>query len=197
MINNRPLISWIAVPGATSYIVQVKSHYVNWVKQVNGTSLSYPPEQEKLHYGSAFKIVVIANKGDSPISADTLVVHLLPEREVTQINQTVQQVASLGLPPDEVLLDLDTIYMSQGLLNKAIETLQGQIEKGSQDPALYRILGDRYVDAWLPQEAVNAYKKALELATVQGKKDEQVIAQARLRLLNPQSQLPTRMNAAQ
>ncbi|MBD2452467.1 hypothetical protein H6G76_36315 [Nostoc sp. FACHB-152] len=184
LVNNRPTISWVAVPGATSYTVQVKSYNVNWVKRVNDTTLLYPPEKEGLHYGSASKIIVIANKDDSAMSADTLVAHLLPEPEVTRINQALEAVNSLNLPPDEVFVDLDVIYMSEGVLNETIETLKAQVAAGSQNPTLYRILGDRYVEGWLPQQASRAYSKAVGLAAVQGKSDEEAIAKERLKLLN-------------
>lgn len=109
LINNRPLISWAAVPGATSYTVQGKSSGISWETEVKDTTLPYPIERKELQYGNAFKIIVIANKGNSPISADALVVHLLPEIKIKQINQVVQQIISLGLPSDEVFVDLDAI----------------------------------------------------------------------------------------
>ncbi|ABA24722.1 conserved hypothetical protein (plasmid) [Trichormus variabilis ATCC 29413] len=197
LINRRPLISWTAVPGATSYIVEVSGGGVKWQKQVVGTTLSYPQDQQELSYGSANKIIVIANKGDTPIIDATLVVHLLSEQSSQQINQAAETIQSLGLSADETAyIDLDAIYMSQRLLNETIKTLETRVVAGSFNPSLYRILGDRYVEAWMPQEAKTAYIKALQLARFQKNPGEVKLVQERLSAL-VQSQLPTRTNPAQ
>ncbi|WP_256872010.1 hypothetical protein [Nostoc sp. TCL26-01] len=197
LIDNRPLISWSAVQGATSYSVQVKNGDVRWEKEVKGTTLAYPEDKPELVYGTAIKIVVIANKGIDPISAETLVVHLLREKQIREINQAVEQIKKLGLPPDQAAyLDLDTIYMSKRILNTTIETLEARVAAGSLNPTVYRTLGDRYIEAWLPKKAKSAYTKALQLARFQKNSEEVVLAQERLRSLN-QSQLPTRINPAQ
>ncbi|BAB78317.1 hypothetical protein H6G49_29075 [Nostoc sp. PCC 7120 = FACHB-418] len=197
IINRRPLISWTAVPGATSYTVQLSGGEVKWEKEVVGTTLSYPQDQQELSYGSANKIIVIANKGNDPIIDDTLVVHVLPEGWVRQINQAIEQVKSLGLSADETAyIDLDAIYMSERLLNDTIENLQARVAAGSFNPTLYRILGDRYVEVWMPQLAKTAYIKALQLARFQKNSGEVELVQERLSALS-QSQLPTRTNPAQ
>jgi hypothetical protein len=204
LINNRPLISWSAVTGATSYTVLVKGPGVDWQTEVKDTTLSYPSDRKELQYGNAFTITVIVNSGNSPISADSSVVHLLSESKIKQINQVVQQINSLGLAPDEIFVDLNAIYMSEGLLNETIETLKERARAKSQNPSVYRILGDRYIEAWLPEEAKRVYTKAVGLARVERNSEELAIAQERLRilesqlrLLETQSQLPTRTNPAQ
>jgi hypothetical protein len=197
LIENRPLISWSAVAGASSYSVQVKNGDVRWEKEVEGTTLAYPEDKPGLLYGTAIRIVVMANKGKEPISYNTLVVHLLREEKVTKINQAVEQIKKLGLSADEAAyLDLDAIYMSENILNKTIEMLEARVAAGSFNPSVYRILGDRYIEAWLPEKAKSVYTKALQLARFQKNSEEVVLAQERLRSLN-QSQLPTRINPAQ
>ncbi len=199
LIENRPLISWSAVAGATSYSVQVRNGDMRWEKEVEGTTLTlaYPEDQPGLLYGTAIRIVVMANKGKEPISYDSLVVHLLREEKVTQINQAVEQIKKLGLSADEAAyLDLDAIYMSKRILNKTIETLEERVAAGSFNPSVYRILGDRYIEAWLPEKAKSAYIKALQLARFQKNSEEVTLAQERLLALS-QSQLPTRINPAQ
>jgi len=197
LIENRPLISWSAVAGATSYSVQVKNGDVSWEKEVEGTTLAYPEDKPGLLYGTAIRIVVMANKGKNPISYDTLVVHLLPGEKVTQVNHAVEQIKKLGLSLDEAAyLDLDAIYMSERILNTTIETLEARVAASSFNPSVYRTLGDRYIEAWMPEKAKSAYKKALQLARFQKNSEEVVLAQERLRSLN-QSQLPTRINPAQ
>ncbi len=75
----------------------------------------------------------------------------------------------LNLLPDEAaFLDLDTVYMSKRLLNETINTLKKRVVAGSSNPTLYRILGDRYLEAWLPDEAHREYTMAAQLAQSSG-----------------------------
>lgn len=197
IIHRRPLISWTAVPGAISYIVQVSGGGVKWQKEVVSTILPYPQDQQELSYGSANKIIVIADKGNNTFIHDISVVQVLPQQWAGQINQAVEQVKNLRLSADETAyLDLDAIYMSEELLNDTIENLETRVTNGSFNPSLYRILGDRYIEAWMPQKAKTAYIKALQLARFQKNSSEVELVQQRLSAL-AQSQLPTRTKPAQ
>lgn len=184
VLNPRPEISWYAVAGADSYTVQVEGNGVKWEKEVKNTTLTYPKSREQLLYGNAYKITVIANIGISPISADTSVINLLSETDVNQILEKVEQVNSLNLPPDEAaFLDLDAVYMGRRLLNETINTLKKRVAAGSSNPTLYRTLGDRYLEARLPEEARRKYTIAAQLAQNSGNSNELEKAQQRLKLV--------------
>lgn len=199
LLSRTPVFSWHPVPGVTSYKVYLTGYNLDWQFQTNDTKLLYPPDQAELQYGIAYKFTVLALKGEEVINSESSVIYVLPEKQVKDILEKVQKVNALGLPPDEAAyLDLDAVYMSKGLLNETIENMNARIAEGSQNPTLYRVLGDRYLQAWLPQEAKRAYTKAIELSQSSGNISEMVIAQDRVaKLIESYSQLPTRINAAQ
>lgn len=192
VLNTRPYLSWYAVTGATSYSVQVRGKGVNWEKQVGSTALPYPKEQPAMQYGNVYKISIIANQGDSPATYSSSVLIVSPESEAQQVMVAIEQIKSLNLPPDEAAFDLDTVYMSQGLLTETINTLKAQIDAGSKSSTLYRVLGDRYLEAGLPDSAKQEYTMAAALAQQSDNLAELTKAQAGLKRTALYSQLPIR-----
>ena len=165
ILTTRPSISWRAVPGATSYTVEMEGNNVNWQIQVKNTVLPYPKEQSQLKFESAYRITVLAYQGNSLISYVPLVINVLPEKEQLEIGSLVKQINELKIPPDEAAVkDLDTIYMSKNLVNESIETLKARVAAGSKNPEIYRLLADRYLEAGLPNEALSEYTTAKKLA---------------------------------
>ncbi|MBD2683313.1 MULTISPECIES: lipopolysaccharide assembly protein LapB [Nostoc] len=165
ILTTQPLISWRVVPGATSYTVKMEGNDVNWQIEVNNTVLPYPSGQPRLKFGSTYTIIVFAYQGKSIISYAPLVISILPEKEQLEIASLIKQINELKIPPDEAAArDLDTIYMSKNLVNESIETLKVRVAAGSQNPKVYRVLGDRYLEAGLSDEAFNKYATAKKLA---------------------------------
>ncbi|MHC5762638.1 hypothetical protein [Nostoc sp.] len=185
IINNRPEISWRSVAGADSYTVVVKGNGVEWEEDVKNTiSIPYPKQQKELQYGNTYTITVISNHGDQALNSSPLVVHLLPVDDVQWIKDEVKQVFDLGLPPDEaVFRDLDAIYMSKLLLDESIKTLKARVVAGSQNPTLYRLLGDRYLGALLPEDAKHNYTIAAQLALSSSNTSELEKVQSGLKLV--------------
>jgi len=198
ILSQRPELSWYGVTGATSYTVQVNGVGVSWEKTVKNTDLSYPKEQPGLQFGNAYKITVIANHNEFPIAASTSTVNLLPYSDVKPIVEIVKRIDRLGLPQDTVAsLDLDVVYMSKNLLHETIETLKSRVLAGSQNPMLYRVLGDRLLEAGLPESAKLEYTRATLLAKRADNSTELAKAQAGLQRIQLYSQLPTRTNGSQ
>lgn len=197
ILNTRPNLSWYSVSGANSYTVQVSGADVNWEKEVGNLVLPYPKEQPALQPGNAYKITIIANQGDSSISASSSAVNVIPESEAKQIIATVKHIRSLNLPKDEEAFDLDTVYMSKNLLNETIDVLKAKVEAGNQNPTLYRVLGDRYLEAGLPDDAKREYTMATKLAKRIDNLAELAKAQAGLKRAKLYSQLPTRTKEPQ
>jgi hypothetical protein len=185
IVNNRPEISWRSVTNADSYTVVVKGNGVEWETNVkDATNLPYPQEQPELQYGSTYTITVISNYGDQPLNSSPLVVHLLPFNDVQRILDEVKQTKELELPSDEAAFrDLDVIYMSKLLLDESIKTLKARVMVGSQNPSIYRLLGDRYLGALLPLEAQQAYTIAEQLALSRGNTSELKKVQSGLKML--------------
>ncbi|AVZ31718.1 hypothetical protein BMF81_04708 (plasmid) [Nodularia spumigena UHCC 0039] len=202
IINPRPKLSWLEVLGATSYIVQVEGSGGNWSKEIPKTSLEYPLSEPAMEWGRIYKINVIANKGDEPVSASSSVTIVLPQEEAQEINRVVEKIQNLNLSADELAIDLDAVYMSKNLLTEAIGVLEARVRNGTQNPAIYRMLGDRYLETGLLEThslaaAIRAYAEAVKLARQKNDAEELAKAQAGVKLLESQSQAPTRTNAAQ
>lgn len=198
LLNQKPNFSWYSVAGATSYLVQVSGVGVNWEEEVENTHLPYPQAQPAMRFGNAYKITIIARQKGSAIKASVAAVNLLPQQDVKQILKIVKQINNLGISKDEAaFLDLDRVYMSKNLLHETIGLLESRVSAGSRNPTLYRVLGDRYLEAGLPEEAKDEYITATTLAKKVDNSDELAKAQAGLQRIAIYSQLPTRTNGDQ
>lgn len=196
-LNSRPEIIWTAVKGATSYKVKVKSYEFGWEKVVNQTRLAYPSDEKEFQPGTPYTIDVFAYIDGEAFSYDETFVDVLSVASQEQIAQKIKRIKDLGLPPDETILDIDAIYTAENLLNETIEMLKTATATNSQNPTLYRVLGDRYLKAKLPKEAKSEYLTASELAKSSNNSKELQKAQSGLKLVEFYNQLPTRRNPPQ
>ncbi|MBD2472822.1 M48 family metallopeptidase [Nostoc sp. FACHB-145] len=199
LLSQRPVFSWHPVKGATSYKVYLTGYNLDWQLETKNTTLPYPQDQPELQYGIVYKITILARKQQQTTSSIPSVVYMLSQSDAQNTLEKIKKVLAMGLPADEAaMLDLDTVYMEKSLLNETIQTMNQRVAAGSQNPTLYRVLGDRYLEAWLPQEATRAYQKAIELAQSSGNAEELKTAKEHLRVLQEsQSQLPTSMKLDQ
>ncbi len=200
LLDNRPTLSWYAMPGADSYTVEVNGVGLHWEEKVKGTTVAYPPEQPSMGYGNAYKVTVIANRNDSPLndySYSQRVFNLLPDSKAKEITTLVKHIKSLNIPKDEaVYSDLDTIYMGSGLLNEAINALKARVDEGSNNPGVYRLLGDRFLEAGLPVEAKSQYEQATKLAENSSDSNELARALSGLQFVEQHlKEIPTRLDS--
>ncbi|MHC5916873.1 MAG: hypothetical protein ACYTXE_39200 [Nostoc sp.] len=196
-LNSRPEITWTPVKGATSYKVKVESYEFGWEKIVNQTRLTYPSDEKKFQPGSIYTIYVFAYKDGNAFSYNSTLVNVLSVAYQEEIAFKIKRIKDLGLPADETVLDIDAIYASENLLNETIDLLKTATATPSRNPTLYRVLGDRYLRAWLPNEAKQQYTKAFELAKNSKNSKELQKAQEGLKMVDFYNQLPTRRNGAQ
>jgi hypothetical protein len=183
ILTTQPSISWRKVPEATSYTVEIEGNNVNWQVQVDNTILPYPKDQPQLEFSDTYRITVVAYQRDSIISYAPLVFSILPQEEQQEIASLVQQVNKMKLPLDEAAVwYLDPIFMSKNLVNESIETLKARVAKGSKNPAIYRVLADRYLEAGLPDKAFGEYTTAKKLAKSSGNSKELSKVQEGLKL---------------
>ncbi|WP_341531452.1 hypothetical protein WKK05_37730 (plasmid) [Nostoc sp. UHCC 0302] len=196
-LNLRPEITWTPVRGATSYKVQAKSYEFGWEKIVSQTRIAYPSDEKEFQPGRSYTIYVFAYKDESVLNYDETFVNVLPVASQEKIAQKIKRIKDLGLPPDETVLDTDAIYAAENLLNETIEILKTAIATPSRNPTLYRVLGDRYMRAKLPNEAKPQYIKAAELAKSSNNSRELQKAQSGLKTVDFYNQLPTSRKDAQ
>jgi hypothetical protein len=197
LMKSRPDIAWRPVPGATSYKVRVKGSDFEWETIVDTTRITYPPEEKELAFDQAFNISIIAYRKDSPPTADSFVVNLFSEQEIKRVLDTVKQINSLGLPQDEAALDIDAVYASRGFLDESLEILTKVATAGSKNPTIYRVLGERYFEAGLPDEAKRQYLIASELAKNSNNSFELKKIEEGFKIIDFYNQLPTSKKGAQ
>jgi hypothetical protein len=197
IINPRPMLSWATTPEARSYIVQVEGKGVRWSVEVENTRLPYPALQPALQVGNVYNVNIIAKRGEKFIPSSTFLL-LVPKNRAQQVAKTIKRLQSLKQSPDDLAIDMDAVYEAQNLANEAIEVLYARTKAGSQNPAIHRLLGDRYLEEDAPDAAMVAYKNAITLAQKVNNPEELAKAQAGATIAaKVQSYLPTRIKPAQ
>jgi hypothetical protein len=164
ILNPIPRLSWLPVQRATSYLVRFKGHDFSWEAVTQDTSFPYPSTQPRLSPGNVYKVTIIALNRDSPLCSSEAILSMASPREIQQISSVASQIQHLDSIEDDRAIDLDTLYMSGEFLTEAISTLQARIHAGSHNPAIYRLLGDRFKEAGLPALAKEQYIKASSFA---------------------------------
>ena len=73
--NPRPTISWERVADAESYLISVIGPDMSWQTSVGAehTELTYPEAQPSLSAGSAYEVLVIANRSQEPMIASRVI----------------------------------------------------------------------------------------------------------------------------
>lgn len=153
LISRRPDLTWTPIKGATHYEVRIKGPQFEQEQVISGTQLKYPKAWPSLEYKNVYHIDIFAYQGDTVISADRATINLLFEKEAVAIHENAAAIKQLPFPLREVAVDLDTLYMSQILLNQSIQLLEGLREKGESNPRLDEILAKRYLQAGYPDLA--------------------------------------------
>ena len=110
--------------------------------------------------GNAYKVSVVAFHVDEVKGTSQATLNIPTVTELATIQLAVDQLSQLGLPRDDALRDLDAIYMSSNLLNQSIRVLGERVNEGNTSSGIYRLLGDRYLEAGFPDIAQHMYDKA-------------------------------------
>lgn len=164
LTETRPLLKWTATPGATQYVVKVAGPGVDWGKIViNGTALPYPAGELPLKHGNVYTVGVVAHQ-DSTLITSLKTLTLLSQSEVQRVKTAEEHIKRWGLSLDDTALELEATYVGRGLLDEAIMLLKSRVQRGSRNPQLHQKLGDRYLEADLPELAQNQYEQAKQLA---------------------------------
>ena len=147
IIESKPTLEWQPVRGATHYKVEINGFDVTWKKTVHGNRLSYPKGEPNLTYGNKYDVTFWAYQRNKLLTTQKASLLLLPEQEVRQITQGVQQLKQIPLTQTELAKDLDYIYMTRNLLNNSIETLKYFSNTPSATPEIHQLLTQRLEEA--------------------------------------------------
>lgn len=182
-VNPRPLLSWSSIKTATSYNVRVKGIGVDWELEVKGNSLPYPADQPAMKPGNVYTVDIMAIRQDVALVSNPSPLILLAADKTQEITKTIDILKSLQQTPDDLAIDTDAVYEAQNLVHNSIEVLNARVEAGSTNPKIYRLLGDRYMIAKLPQQANQAYWKAKVFAQKSNNVLEMALAQAGIKIV--------------
>ena len=162
LLNDRPILRWNAVSGATSYIVQVQGSGVDWQQKTIATKIEYPGEP-LLEKGLRYRVTVVADNGVSSRSERRVGFTLLDDQKADSVLAAVEKLKQQGLTKEAEGLALAHLYRGNNLQAEAIELLEGLVKGESQTVAIYRLLGDIYQQGGLSRLAKERYLKVLEL----------------------------------
>lgn len=177
ILNAKPKIRWVAVPGAISYVVRVIGPGVKWAKEVNTPEIVYSGEQPLQPVEEGYLITVEADRGITPAKATF---GLLDRKKATRVQAAAERIAQENLSDEEKTLAITTLFIGQGLIAPAIERLEFAIVNGSQTPVIYYTLGNLYAQLELFPQAKENYLKAVQRSTNIGDIEGQVAAATKL-----------------
>lgn len=176
LLNTKPTLRWIAVPGATSYVVRVSGPGVNWNTEVKTASVVYPGKPP-LKSGEGYLLTVSADNGEAPARA---IFGLLDGNKAQRVRAAAERIAKQNLDKDAKTLALAELYIGQGLIAEVPELLEALVAKRTKTAVVYYILGGLYAQVELFHQAQKSYLQAVDLATTAKDIEGQAAAAARL-----------------
>lgn len=175
LLSHKPTLRWTAVPGATNYVVRVNGPGVNWVREVNTTSIVYPGEPPLKPVEEGYLLTVEADSGGRPTKATF---GLLDNKQANLVQVAAKRIAQANLTPEAKTLALAELYIGRGLIAEATQLLEAA--RGSQIPAVHYLLGELYAQVELFPQAVASYQQASKLALITKDTEAQAMAADRL-----------------
>ncbi|MGE5657443.1 MAG: tetratricopeptide repeat protein [Actinomycetota bacterium] len=177
LLNDRPPLSWHAVPDAISYTVRVRDIAGDWSgwertvsklpkSELGEITMNYPTEVQALQPGNKYKLIVEAKfaSGERRVEPGEATFTMLSPAEIQQVKERVSELEKLNLSPTDKALRVYQIYKEKELIAEAREVLEQQIKAGSKVAQVYRQLGDIYREQGLIDLAKPRYEMAVKLA---------------------------------
>ncbi|NEQ81723.1 MAG: tetratricopeptide repeat protein [Moorea sp. SIO2I5] len=180
LLNDRPVLRWNAVEGATSYRVKVRGRDLDWNTETSDTEIEY--SGSSLQPDSYYLVIVETDTGKSSKGEQgaDLTFTLLDAQNAESVETEVSKLKQQPLTEEAEVLGLAYLYQHYDLKAEAIALLEGLLKGGSQKAAVYQLLGDLYQQVGLSQQAKRRYLQALEL--VKGTENLERQAQAQFGL---------------
>lgn len=182
LMTTNPVLKWNPVSGATTYTVMVRGDGLEWKTEVTATEMVYPPNAPRLVPGKIYKLIVVGG-GYSSEEEKTpgLGFSLLSPEEAEEVRAEESKIKGLTLKDTAIHFIIGHLYASKELHSEAIaelEPLSAEIE----EPAVYRALGDLYLEVRLYSYPQEHYAQALELSREGEDKEGEAAALAGLGL---------------
>jgi tetratricopeptide (TPR) repeat protein len=169
LLNNKPILRWNPVAGATSYKLSLRENEakLNWEMTVSSTEAVYPGEPA-LKPGASYKLIVVANTGvssENAVGEGDTEFSLLDEGEVERVKSEVSAIDKQVPNESAKKLAISNVYLNTSAIAEAIELLESLPKTGVETPPIYRSLGDLYLERLqLVPQAEFYYSKAINVA---------------------------------
>jgi hypothetical protein len=167
LLSDQPTLRWNAVTGVITYTVGIRGDDgTDWQTQTTSTQIAYPADAPALRPGVSYLLLVQDDSGRSSREEDLpgLGFRVLAPEEAEPIQSDVERLRALSLPSEAASFALAHLYAGHGLIAEAVDLLEALAESGSQEPAVYRTLGNLYHRIRLERLAEASYLQAVELA---------------------------------
>lgn len=188
ILTPTPRFQWHPVSMASSYTVTLRGpNGILWETTVAENQVTYTGSrtlEPDLRYSLVVRTEVSRDTGGPMTVASTdeglpgLAFYVLPEAEVSQLNRDLAAVADEDLSALEANIMRARVYREYNLMSDAIALLESHSTTGENSVAVYRLLGELYLQVGLNLRARTAFSQARELALETGERSEQADANA-------------------
>ena len=169
-LNNKPILRWNPVVGATSYKLSLRENgaKLNWEMTVSGTEAIYPGEPA-LKPGVNYKLIVVANttgaSSEDAVGEGDTEFSVLDEGEVERVKSEVGAIGQKVPNESAQKLAISNLYLNTNLIAEAIEVLESLQKAELETPPIYRSLGNLYLERLqLIPQAESYYLKVIQAA---------------------------------
>ncbi|NJK68012.1 MAG: hypothetical protein HC789_22500 [Microcoleus sp. CSU_2_2] len=150
LLNNKPILRWNPVAGATSYKLSFRENGAkfNWEMTVSGTEAVYGGEPV-LKPGASYKLIVETNTGissENAVGEGDIEFSLLDEREMQRVKNEIGAIDKQVPNETAKKLAISNVYLNINSIAEAIEILESLPKIGVETPPIYRTLGDLYLE---------------------------------------------------
>lgn len=193
ILDAQPQIEWNLVLPNTSYTVILRGKDFLWETTVTGNTTTYTGT-DPLVPGEFYTITItaadVSPHGEESISSALEGVlpnryfYLLSDAERERLDIELAAIATdASLSSVNVAVATATLYQEYNLLSDAITHLEDAWNKGETSLALYRLLGELYMQVELNRHAEPAFTELRKLALVLGDRQAQADANSFLAYL--------------
>ncbi|MEC4982903.1 MAG: hypothetical protein SAJ37_07190 [Oscillatoria sp. PMC 1068.18] len=175
LFSQQPTLRWFPPTQGQAveyYKVELIGGEEPWEKNlIQDTKVIYDGQILELGRDYVLKITAVKEGGSESLSRTEL--NLVSEAELAQIKVALTQILEIDLESDKEALAIADLYLSNELNADAIDILMSSVEKNTQNPDIYRKLGDIYQQMSLKTNrnfqrlANNFYLTAEEIETQQ------------------------------
>jgi hypothetical protein len=147
LLRSPKSFAWYAVPGASTYSVEVLGADVKWERKVAGTSMDYPKDLPLMRLGNSYKVTIFAYQGTTPIKSYSRPYTLISAEKKETVIRKIAIASAYSLPDDDrAYVDLNSIYLSQGLKEEAASALEARVASGTSDPNIFAALSTQLLN---------------------------------------------------